>query len=432
MGWVINGRMNKKLLYRTLRIYLVYSFATLLIVAPVFYYTTELLYLEDADDALKLRRTEFEQTYSPNFDEKEISKWNEYNRDIKIEENKSVTKDSLFHTFFYDTLSSENEPYRVLYSPIQINGKPYTFVAKINLVEQEDLLQHIAVLFLILAFLLLSGLYFITRRISKKLWKPFYDTLRQIEQFEIDKSLTPELGQTNIDEFNRLNKSISRLIKKNSIIYQSHREFIENAAHELQTPLAVFQGKIDNLMQRSDITETHFQELVSLNNSVSQLRRLNKNLLLLSKLENESYSDTEEITFNELLDKTLEFFSEQAKAKSITISIRQEGEFKVEANSTLTEVLLNNLIFNAIRHNVNDGVLQIVVEHDSITISNSGQVVPLDELKLFKRFSKGNTSKKGSGLGLAIVKRIAEINSWDIQYSFNQSLHTFRVSKTTF
>src|SRR5690606_26525908 len=147
------------------------------------------------------------------------------------------------------TLNAENEPYRELNLPVSIEGKPYTYSARINLVETEDLMKSIALLFFIIISLLLIGLLLINKRLSLNLWKPFYETLQQIEQFEIDKSNQPKLTDTNIEEFNRLNQSIEKLIERNTSIYHSQREFIENAAHELQTPLAVFQAKIDTLIQ---------------------------------------------------------------------------------------------------------------------------------------------------------------------------------------
>jgi signal transduction histidine kinase len=275
---------------------------------------------------------------------------------------------------------------------------------------------------------LLIGLFIITKRLSLNLWKPFYETLQQIEQFEIDKSNQPKLKETRIEEFNRLNQSIVKLIERNTYIYHSQREFIENAAHELQTPLAVFQVKIDTLIQSSDFTQEQYEMLSSLNDSVSRLNRLNKNLLLLSKMENDSYNEKQTISLNEAIEKHFDFFTEQAKAKNLTIKMELTESVAVKSNPVLAEILISNLFLNGIRHNINEGIIVVTLTNQSLTFSNSGQTMPLVADKLFNRFSKSNPSEQGNGLGLAIIKKIAELNNWKVSYSFTNNLHSFSVT----
>ena len=359
--------------------------------------------------------------------ETDIPVWNKFNRDIKIIEAKPLQKETIFYSYYYDTLNAENEPYRELNLPVTIEGKPYTYSARINLVETEDLMKSIALLFFIIISLLLVGLLLINKRLSQNLWKPFYETLQQIEQFEIDKSNQPKLNDTNIEEFNRLNQSIEKLIERNTSIYHSQREFIENAAHELQTPLAVFQAKIDTLIQSAEFTEPQNQILSSLNDSVSRLNRLNKNLLLLSKIENDNYTEKQTISLNEAIEKHLDFFTEQAKAKNLTIKTELNVAVSINSNPVLAEILISNLFLNAIRHNVIDGQIVVILSSSSLTFSNTGQPQPLVADKLFNRFSKSNPSEQGNGLGLAIIKKIADLNGWSVYYGFGNNVHSFSV-----
>ena len=113
----------------------------------------------------------------------------------------------------------------------------------------EGMVFSIAAIFLFIIIMLLIGIIWISKTTAAKIWKPFYNTLNQIQDFEIDKNKPPHFIPTDIDEFDRLNKSLEKLIEKNTAIYKSQREFVENAAHELQTPLALFQTKIDTLLQ---------------------------------------------------------------------------------------------------------------------------------------------------------------------------------------
>lgn len=420
--------MTKKLLHKTSRVYLLFSAVLLIVSAPIFYFLTEKFYIDDADEALILRKNEFLQYSQHDLKVDEVPLWNKFNRDIKIVAAKALTKDTIFYSFYYDTLNAENEPYRELNLPVSIEGEPYTYSARINLVETEDLMKSIALLFFILISLLLIGLLIINKKLSQNLWKPFYETLQQIKQFEIDKSTQPKLANTNIEEFNRLNQSIEKLIQRNTSIYHSQREFIENAAHELQTPLAVFQAKIDTLIQNADFTQEQYKMLSSLNDSVSRLNRLNKNLLLLSKMENDIYNEKQTINLKEAIEKHFDFFTEQAKAKNLIIKTEMNEAVAVKSNPVLAEILISNLFLNAIRHNVSDGQVLVTLSNHSLTFSNTGQSQTLVADKLFNRFSNSNPSEQVNGLGLAIIKKIADLNNWKISYSFANNFHSFSVA----
>ena len=419
--------MNKKLLQKTSKVYLLYSVIILTISAPLFYYITEKLYIEEIDETLMLQKNEFLSYSLPKLTITEVPKWNEYNINSKIEKFNNRLKNTLFFNAYFDTLDLETEPYRELNSPIFIQGKPFIYSIKINLVETEDLVASIALIFLAVISMLLIGLYYITKRLSLHLWKPFYETLKQIENFEIDKSQRLNFNQTKIEEFNRLNNSIEKLIHKNTKIYHSQKEFIENAAHELQTPLAIFQAKIDQLIQSADFTQTQNEILNSLNESISRLNRLNKNLLLLSKVESDNYSEKQPVFLNDIIAKHLDFFNEQALSKNLKIKIENKGNLLIHSNIILTEVLITNLFLNAIKHNKSNGFVFVKLEEKTIIFSNSGQENALNEVTLFNRFSKINTSTDGNGLGLAIVKKIVEINHWKITYTFSEQLHSFTI-----
>lgn len=421
--------MSKKLLSKTTNYLLVFSVLTLLISAPVFYYMTDALYIEETDETLELHHEEFLEEELPTFKTSEIPQWNRYNRNVQIAPPRNLTKETIFDTIYYDKLENENEPYRELNAPLTIEGKPFTFVTRINLIEKRDMVTATAILFLVVITILLVGILLITKIASKKIWKPFYDTLGKIQDFEIDKSKKPDLPQTGIEEFNRLNSSLNRLIEKNTDIYNNQKEFVENAAHELQTPLALFQAKIDNLYQM-DVPNQYSLILSSLNDDVARLNRLNKNLLLLSKIGNQSsdaYFEKRPIILNDSIRKHLEFFVEQAASKNIDVITELTEKVKIIGNPELIEVMINNLFMNAIRHNIKDGTILVSLTDDTLTFANSGQEMPLDAEKIFNRFAKSMASSQGNGLGLAIVRKIAELNKWSISYTFSDKLHRFTI-----
>ena len=419
--------MNKKLLHKSSRAYLLYAVLLLIVSAPVFYYATKKLYIKEADDTLMLHKKEFLQFNISTLKQTDVPVWNRFNRNVKIERSSIVTKDSLFFNNYYDTLDKEIEPYRVLNFPVTIENAPYVYSERINLVETADLIKNIAFLFFSVISVLLIGLFIITKKLSVNLWKPFYQTLNRIESFEIDKIQSPGFSETGIEEFTRLNTSIKKLIEKNILIYNSQKEFIENAAHELQTPLAVFQAKIDTLIQRDDVTEEQAVLLESLNNNVFRLNRLNKNLLLLSKIEHNNYSRRKSILLTDYIQKNLAFFTEQANAKSISIKMESLQDFQIKSNPVLTEILISNLFLNAVKHNIKYGQITITLTNNKLVFTNSGQMQPLNTDKLFYRFSKANPSEQGTGLGLSIIKKICEVNNWSVVYNYENKLHSFSI-----
>lgn len=420
--------MTKKLLHKTLFIYLIFSLAVMCIVAPLFYYISEKLYFNDADEALIEGKISFEKNTLPKLKISDIEVWNKINTNLKIISNsKNLQKDTIIFKLTYNKLSDEEEPYHILKSPIKVENKNYIYSEKIDLVESEDLIKSIAILFFVMIVLLLIGLFIITKIISVKMWFPFYNTVDKIEKFEIDKNFIPIFETTKIEEFTRLNGSITKLITKNIEIFKSQKEFIENATHELQTPLAIFQSQIDTLFQNQDITASQSIILNNLNDTVTRLNRLNKNLLLLSKIDKTNYNTFETISINSIFQKQLPFFTEQAKAKNIQIVTNLSDDIVVKTNTTLVEIIISNLFLNAIKHNISSGTISINIEKDKLEFINSGDKDKLETSKLFDRFSKSNPSTTGNGLGLAIIKKIADINNWKINYSFKENLHCFSI-----
>lgn len=420
--------MSTKLLHKTLRVYLLFSLIVLITSAPAFYFFTEKLFIEDADETLFLHQKEFFANNLPSMYTEDIALWNRVSRDVKIEERFSSLKmDSVFYRFYLDTLANENEPYRVLLSPVTIAGMPYTFMARVNLIESEDLIISIAILFCVVLTLLLTGLYFITRKLSFKLWLPFYSTLEQVEQFELDKNVKPIFIESDTEEFTRLNQSISSLLEKNLSIYEEQKEFIENAAHELQTPLAIFQAKLDVLVQQVPFTSEMGETLGDLNQTVSRLNRINKNLLLLSKIDNNQYPEARQFSISDLLKRQTIFLEEQAKEKNVSVQLESDASISVFGNPTLIEITISNLLLNALRHNRENGKIVIGLSQNILVVGNTGNGNALEANKLFQRFSKIG-SDGGTGLGLAIIKKICDLHHWSVSYKYEDDVHLFEIA----
>ena len=306
--------MNK-LLNRTLSYYLVLSTIVLALSGPGFYWLIEKLYLDDVDEAIILHKDEFLKNNMFNLSLNDIFQWNRFNRDIHIYNPAEVAqkpKGRIIREIFFDALSPEYEPYHVLYQTIEIKGRPFVLMVRLNLVESEDLMLTLTWLYIAILFLLLIANFIVTNLISNKLWKPFYNTLEQVERFNLEFSNILKFSTSSIREFTKLNRALSKLIDDNVKAYRIQKEFTENASHELQTPLAVFQSKLDMLLQEPELNQNQAAILLSLYEAASRLSRTNKNLLLLAKIENNQYQEFEQIKLEKLVNEALPYFKEQA------------------------------------------------------------------------------------------------------------------------
>lgn len=415
--------INKNLLY-----FLGCTTLILILCLPILYWAMEKNYAKDLDELIEYRRDHFKEEHQGTLKISDIHQWNEYNYDLLIlEYNDTYPLDQAVMVWFDNPAEGHPVDYRTIYTKIEIEETPFILMSRIAMVEPGDMARTLAYQYGIL-FIILSIIVPITQHlISKKLWKPFYKTLDKIEDYSLEKGALPEFEETNTLEFNRLNKNITKLLSKNLTVYKQQKEFIENASHELQTPLAVFRSQLDLLMQDKDLTEEQTTIVQSLYDVSSRMTRLNKNLLLLAKIENQQYQTLQEFDFSELLNNQIYILKNLAEEYGIEFSVDIKNSIKINANITLTESLINNLIVNAINHNISEGSIKIIVSQDSFSVMNTGEDKPLDQNKIFNRFSRTSERKRGVGLGLSIVYQICKFHSWNLTYEYENNLHVLHV-----
>lgn len=419
----------RKLAAKSLIYYSIFAILMLGLATPLFFWITQKLYLDDVDEAILLREEEFfsDGLYTTLEDE-DLEKWNAYSRDIKIlPDTVNAEKGKIIQQVFYDKLADEFEPYRVLYKEIIVDGHKANLMIRINLVESRDLMHSILVIDASILIILLLGFVLVTNVISNKLWGPFYKTLGYIDKFNLKEGGQPDFPPTNTLEFDRLNNSLKKLIGQNLQAFEHEKEFTQNASHELQTPLSVIQSKLDILLQNEDLTEDQALILQQLYDATSRLYRINKNLLLLARLEHDQFPTKENLHIANVIRDVLPYFREQAKEKRLTIKTNLAFDTTIQTNRGLFEILVNNLILNAIRHNIKEGHIDLTLTKDQLIIANSGRTESLESDKLFKRFSRSTKRSESSGLGLAIVKKISDLNQFKIRYDFLKKEHVFTI-----
>lgn len=390
--------------------------STLLILiccAPLLYKFMEKYYAKDLDQLIIFRLKEFKNDRLPSFKTVDIELWNNFNEDIFILPfDEKYPLGIVGQEEFFDKAEGHNIYFRVIYDEISIDNIPYILMSRIPMIEKHDLMRTLKSQYELLFIVILVSLSIVFYFMSKILWRPFHSTLSKVQNFSLEKGNLLHFNSTNTTEFVQLNSILSHLISDNLNIYKKQKEFIENASHELQTPLAIFKSQLDMLLQQPYLSQEQTDIINSLYSVSSRMTRLNKNLLLLARIDNDQYVNLENIDFVKTLYTQLLYLRELAESDGIKVNIEIKNPLNIHANRILVESLITNLIVNAIRHNIEkNGIMNIRVVDCCFEVSNTGISQTLDTSKMFRRFNRTSEEKKGNGLGLSIVHEICKMHS---------------------
>lgn len=334
-------------------------------------------------------------------------------------------KDSTYEVT-HKTPGTEADRFRGLSTLVHIHGKAYRLTVETNVEESSETILAIALITIFFVLVLVCGFIVLNRKLSRSVWRPFYDTLEKLHAFELGGQAQAQFDATSIREFTELHAALEKLLDRNRTMYQEQKQFTENAAHELQTPLAIMQSKLDMLLQHETLSGSQYQLIEDLLKALARISRINRNLLLLARLENRQFGDAAQVELAAMAEETLALLHEIMLEKQLTLQTHIDSGVTVTANVTLVEVLLSNLFFNAVRHTQQGGAILIVLSSSQLVVRNSG-AAPLQEKNLFRRFSTVSPGTPGSGLGLAIIRQVCEHCGWHVAYTYEAGVHVFSV-----
>ena len=260
---------------------------------------------------------------------------------------------------------------------------------------EEDILHGIMIQFALIVTVLGVAIVLTMRFISGRLWQPFDKTLEAIEHFKLENGVCPQLAESDTKEFVRLNIALQRLMTDSLHSYRLQKEFTENASHELQTPLAVFQSKLDLLLQQPELTERQAAIIQDLYQMNSRLSRLNRNLLLLAKMENNQFSRTESVDVITVI-KDLQPYLESLSGGLILKQNFSTASLPIKANRSLLESMVNNLVVNAVRHNKTSGEITVFLSDNRLMVSNTSDDAALDADQIFNRFYRPRKRRRAT------------------------------------
>lgn len=341
-----------------------------------------------------------------------------------------------YRQVFYDAtvyieLEDEDEPVRVMCTAFRMpDGQYYELKLMISILERDDMVEamlwYLGALFLLFLICTSIGI----QLVLKGVFRPLHRLLDWLHCIQPGKEVPPLDNPTKIREFRQLSDAALDMGNRSYKAYEEQKQFIENASHELQTPLAIVRGKVELLAESEGMTEQQMEQLDEIYATLGRAVRLNKSLLLLSRIENGQYTEMEDVSVDEILDELLPDLMDIYEHKQVRlIRKREEQPFIIRCNHSLAQILVSNLVKNSLLHNREGGELQVLTTPTSLVIKNTGDV-PLDGEKLFRRFYHGMDGKKDStGLGLAIARSIALSSSLKLTYEWQDGMHTFRLVK---
>jgi signal transduction histidine kinase len=337
-----------------------------------------------------------------------------------------MKKEVYSDTLVYEPTDDEFDEYRKLETAFEAGDRYWKITVVKPRLESTEMLNTVVFTLIPLSILMVVIFALSARRLNRKLWKPFYNIVNYVSDYRIDKEVAIPEQRSNVQEFESLERSVHTLMQRNREVFEDQKQFIENASHETQTPLAVIQSQLEILLQMPELTNDQAEIIQSALKETDRLTKLNKTLLLLSKIQNQQFMDRSEVNLDSLARKLVKYFDEKKEKLKLTVNMEGTPDATVKTNPILAEVLLGNLIKNAFVHNVSQGMVSIKVSSQQLEISNTGNPV-VDQNRIFERFNNRSSAADNWGLGLSIVKKITEVNGWKLGYESDNQHHKFRV-----
>lgn len=386
---------------------------------------------DNVDDGLKDRKIAI---IREAYDNPEVLKTDEYGigqfKITPVPDEEFSQWNRLRNEMFYMPYDQEMEPYRVLTTHfLDKEGRSYRLEIRTSTVEEDDLLINLAVALAVLYAVLVICVYWVNRIVLSRAFKPFREIISQLSAYRFGSKNTFVEPETSISEFKDLSKGILTMLNDNQEVFMQQKAFIENASHELKTPISIIQNKIDLLIEQGG-KEEEIQQLIQIKSTAKRMSDLISSLLTLSKIENNQFQEEESINANEIIDEMAENAESLVQYKEIQLDIKEKGVFQVEFNRNLFHIILTNLFQNAVKYSPPNGEICIEISPNEIVFSNTATGTALDGDKIFNRFYKQSNDSLSTGLGLAILQTIINNDPrLKIDYSFSNNKHFFRLLK---
>ena len=342
---------------------------------------------------------------------------------IKQIENNRVVSETLKDTVIFNDFQQKSIRYRQLKFMVMKDGQAYEISFNKSLLTADKLLAGIGEIMLFVMLGFISSLVVVNSVISKRIWNPFHNTLDFLAGYKISKPQKMHFPPTNIIEFQRLNEVLKDMIEKIQSDYQNLKEFIENVSHEIQTPLSVIMSKAELELQDLELKQESSQNIKTIYEAANRLSKLNQGLAQLTKIEHGQFVERKTLKVKAIIEEKLEFYEDLLAIRNIELITNLDDKASLFINPTLASILITNMLSNAIKHNYENGKIEIVLKRHELKVVNTGIKLTEPTSKFFERFKKGAGAVESTGLGLSLIKRIADIHGFYVTYDNQEEKH---------
>jgi signal transduction histidine kinase len=330
-------------------------------------------------------------------------------------------------TLIYSAEADEMQYYRQKTTILIVNGDHYKAVITKPV---DDFLKLRDDIFgsLIPAFILLAGgIVLFNYLLSGYFFRPFNKILGLMKTYSVGQKTNIEKIETSTVEFKKMQDLFHQMIERIEYDYRHLKEYTENMSHEIQTPLTVIRNKTENLIADESVMQRHSETVKAIYDETNHLTKLGNTLNLLTRIENGEFNNAIDIASRPIIEKHVGAVSELAALKSLSIETALADEHRLLIDPFLLDIVLKNLLRNAISYGTPEGPIRIQTTAETLSISNYGPALDIPEEKLFERFYRNHQQQTSLGLGLSLVKKICELNDLRIEYRYREGQHIFTI-----
>lgn len=339
-----------------------------------------------------------------------------------------TVNDRFSDTLMYMQYENDLEPVRMLTTAFEQDGHYYLLRVIASMVEEDDLIENLFWFVLGLFAVLILSFVLINAYWHQKLWHPFYHLLDKLKLIQLDQYEPLPAIDTDVKEFTDLHQALQYLVSNLQASYRLQKQFTANAAHELQTPIAIISSKVELLLEQESIGAEQATIMTSIYGLLQRMSKLNKSLLTLSRIENQQFRDHKKINVTQLTGEILDRFREWINQRSLKISSVLEKDVRLHMDESLALMMIQNLVLNAIKYAPQGSEIRVELSEQHLVIENEAEHGALDAQVVFERFYKGKHHQDSTGLGLAIVKAITDLYRFRLHYEYlDRGCHRFSV-----
>ncbi len=333
-------------------------------------------------------------------------------------------------TLIYNTELDEYHHNRKKTTVIKANDHYYRLVLMKSINDyvrlRDDIFGSLIPAFILLAFGVVLFNYFL----SGYLFQPFNAIMRLMRTYKVGERRKIKKINTSTKEFSKMQDLFHQMIDRIENDYQNLKEYTENMAHEIQTPLTIIRNKTENLIADEIVMKRQAETVKMIYEETNHLSKLGTTLNLITKIENNEFSNSVLTKTKLVIEKHLTAISELVQLKSLTMETKLEETHQLYIDPYLLDIVLKNLLRNAIIYGTSDGSIHIETSGESMIISNYGPPLNFPPDKIFQRFRRNNQTKASLGLGLALVQKICILNNLQIDYHYQDGQHIFKITNS--